>query len=82
MQRYGAVGMLFLVPWLSLAKDSPNSSEGGVIQMKSEQKSSDDETSIFSSTKATIASAPWKGFVQSKGVWAMFLAHAANNWGL
>ena len=32
--------------------------------------------------KQILLSAPWKEFKESRGVWAMFLAHAANNWGL
>jgi hypothetical protein len=40
------------------------------------------EKSALEMARTVIAPAPWKGFAQSKGVWAMFLAHAANNWGL
>ena len=32
--------------------------------------------------KHLLQSAPWNGFVSSKGVWAMTLAHAAKNWEL
>jgi ACS family sodium-dependent inorganic phosphate cotransporter len=78
---YGGVGFLFLIPWLSLSKDSPTTSDISMEQPKftSEQPT---EKSALETARTVIASAPWKGFAQSKGVWAMFLAHAANNWGL
>ena len=88
---YGGAGLLFLVPWLVLARDSPgvaiegtNSKVDKVIirddlakdsPLASIQKNLDDAKQIF-------LSAPWKDFKESRGVWAMFLAHAANNWGL
>jgi ACS family sodium-dependent inorganic phosphate cotransporter len=78
---YGGAGVLYLVPWLLLAQDSPS------MEVKSPKKSRLDESETsfgmtLSNAKETIAAAPWKAFVSSKGVWAMFLAHAANNWGL
>jgi ACS family sodium-dependent inorganic phosphate cotransporter len=36
----------------------------------------------FDGVKSLLQSAPWKGFVSSKGAWAMTLAHAAKNWEL
>lgn len=78
---YGCIGLLFLIPWLSLSKDSPATVE---VSLAPTKVSSDQqpESSPFETARTVIASAPWKEFAQSKGVWAMFLAHAANNWGL
>jgi MFS family permease len=76
------VGLLFLVPWLIFAKNSPNESSEKAVMTKAKLESESAEVSTFDSAKTVVASAPWKEFARSKGVWAMFLAHAANNWGL
>jgi MFS family permease len=80
---YGGAGLLCLIPWLALAKDSPESIQP---QIEATKISSEDMTKNpslpFEDAKNILASAPWKDFAKSKGVWAMFLAHAANNWGL
>ena len=83
---YGGAGLLFLVPWLTLAKDSPippteeNTRED--IKKISQNPSLTALQKNFDDAKQTLLSAPWKDFRESRGVWAMFLAHAANNWGL
>jgi len=91
---YGGAGILFLVPWLVLAKDSPalpiqNIETGKDNEDVTIDDSNKDEFSIltsvgnnFDDAKQIFLSAPWKEFRESRGVWAMFLAHAANNWGL
>lgn len=94
---YGGLGFLFLIPWLSLARDSPQYLLNGNVMSFLDANDDDDtsktnynekfeieasSTSTFETAKQIVASAPWKEFVKSKGVWAMFLAHAANNWGL
>lgn len=82
---YGGAGFLFLIPWLALAKDSPES----LVEPKTEstkicvaEKMTNDSSSAFENAKNILTSAPWTDFMKSRGVWAMFLAHAANNWGL
>ncbi|GAX10422.1 MFS transporter, ACS family, solute carrier family 17 (sodium-dependent inorganic phosphate cotransporter), other [Fistulifera solaris] len=65
---YGSGSLLLLLPWLFLAKDSPTTSKEG-----NDFYSNDDQLSI--------KDAPWKEIIQSKGAWAMFLAHSAKNWG-
>lgn len=65
---YGSGSLLLLVPWLFLAKDSPGTNE-------------EKPTSKMSENQFKIREAPWKEMVQSKGAWAMFLAHSAKNWG-
>ena len=82
---YGGAGLLFLIPWLVLARDSPTSqkncdTKAGVAAKDLALFSS--ETSLLEQAKAYVASAPWQDFLKSKGVWGMFLAHAACNWGL
>lgn len=97
---YGGAGLLFLVPWLTLAKDSPetafeitesnndNYNPKDVLLVDSSNEGqrqpslADSVRENFDGAKQILFSAPWKDFKASKGVWAMFFAHAANNWGL
>jgi ACS family sodium-dependent inorganic phosphate cotransporter len=85
---YGGVGLLFLLPWLTLAKDSPDSvientnSKDIVIDDLTEDTPTLSIVQNFDNAKQLLLAAPWKEFKESRGVWAMFLAHAANNWGL
>jgi ACS family sodium-dependent inorganic phosphate cotransporter len=85
---YGGAGLLFLVPWLALAKDSPISAtinqdnKDMIIDDFTEDSFSISIRKNFDDVKQILMSAPWKDFKQSRGVWAMFFAHAANNWGL
>lgn len=88
---YGGAGLLFLVPWLMLAKDSPAAIPStGIETTRNNNKmiigGSNKEFNFFSDNidqaKQILQAAPWKEFTQSRGVLAMFLAHAANNWGL
>jgi MFS family permease len=80
---YGAAGLLFFVPWTVFARDAPAQLPTDFQTAKPEsvnQRVVVDGT--LSGVWDLLRSAPWRGFVTSKGVWAMFLAHAANNWGL
>jgi ACS family sodium-dependent inorganic phosphate cotransporter len=83
---YGSAGLLFLVPWLTLSQDSPNKSMKANNKDASTflkwQSSANDIGSAVKTAKSVLLSAPWQGFARSKATWAMFLAHAANNWGL
>eukprot|EP00980_Cylindrotheca_fusiformis_P018818 scaffold6276_cov138-Cylindrotheca_fusiformis.AAC.5 len=79
---YGGIGLLFLIPWLSLAADSPTLKLTSSMEASTLSSNEPIEKPSLEGAKKVIASAPWKEFAQSKGVWAMFLAHAANNWGL
>lgn len=63
---YGGGSLLLLLPWLFLAKDSPVAKD----------VASDSNMNEF-----TVRDAPWRQMLQSKGAWAMFLAHSARNWG-
>ena len=85
---YGGAGLLFLVPWLILAKDSPteelepnNTRENKVDDFAQDAPFASIQKNL-DEAKQILLSAPWKEFKESRGVWAMFLAHAANNWGL
>jgi ACS family sodium-dependent inorganic phosphate cotransporter len=85
---YGGAGLLFLVPFVILARDSPTAlvATGRVQEgtQKGELYETDtsDDAPILDSAKAILSSAPWRQFATSKATWAMFLAHAASNWGL
>ena len=88
---YGAVGALWLLPWAAFSKDSPDIDEQEddvIINMKNAAVSTTlDETEETSSSTlddaiAVVKDAPWSTFTKSKAVWAMIVAHAANNWGL
>ena len=38
-------------------------------------------TTIGVNTRDTLASVPWKSMLMSKPVWAIIVAHFAENWG-
>ena len=78
---YGGAGVLYLVPWLLFAQDSPYM-VAETTETNEFDKAEDSFANALADAKEALAAAPWGGFVSSKGVWAMFLAHAANNWGL
>ncbi len=78
---YGCAGLLYLVPWLLLAKDRPSPIKSNEAMLNDDDLKASLGTALADG-KQVLMSAPWGGFVSSKGVWAMFLAHAANNWGL
>ena len=79
---YGAVGLMALVPWLLLAKDSPS--------VAAATSANENKSSIVSKTSDTqwkdallsYKEAPWRQILQSKGCWGILLAHAAKNYGL
>lgn len=82
---YGWLGLLLLGPWLWLAKDSPTIPIIEASSSSSRPSSSIIVTPTKSSLDEALQSfkdAPWKDFVESKGAWAMLLAHSARNWGL
>jgi predicted MFS family arabinose efflux permease len=87
---YGGAGLLFLVPFLVLAKDSPTTrdipggQQGTPCQRKGEMygNAKSDDLPLFGDVRAVLSSAPWRQFATSKATWAMLLAHAASNWGL
>lgn len=80
---YGAIGLLWLVPWLVLSKDAP---ELAPLSQPSKQPEQELESKSmgesFQEAVDGMKAAPWKDFAQSPAVWSMTLAHAANNWGL
>ena len=81
---YGTCGILLLIPWLLFAKDQPVTTS---TDTTTSATSSDDDTPFTTTTSwddalASYQNAPWKEFIQSKGVWGMLLAHCAKNWGL
>ena len=85
---YGGAGLVFLIPWLALAKDAPAVPEEEAFEIPKIMKQTavmeelSPSISPLQQGKDMITAAPWKEFAQSKGVWGMFFAHAANNWGL
>lgn len=84
---YGGAGLLFLVPFVILARDSPTAFVHGRDQEDTQEgklygNEISDDVPPLESAKAILISAPWREFATSKATWAMFLAHAASNWGL
>jgi ACS family sodium-dependent inorganic phosphate cotransporter len=95
---YGGVGLIALIPWLLFAQDAPSSKQSGLPtdQMGSlplPSLASTDAKSTASLTEKTITErfqestqvfrdAPFRGFFESPGVWAMLLAHCSKNWSL
>ena len=79
---YGTCGILILFPWLLFAKDQPTTTATTTTT-----NSDDDDSTVamaisWDEALASYRNAPWKEFIQSKGVWGMLLAHSAKNWGL
>jgi len=94
---YGLVGLGLLVPWMLWAKDEPNNSQGTtsvavkgsnsvtallVASSTSEHSSSNQLVLAINEAYGTLQEVPWQQFAQSKGTWAVVLAHCAKNWGL
>ena len=79
---YGGAGILYLVPWMFYARDTPAPIPTDFEANETEATTRPNPDGTLPSALLTLTSAPWQGIVSSKGVWAMFLAHAANNWGL
>jgi MFS transporter, ACS family, solute carrier family 17 (sodium-dependent inorganic phosphate cotransporter), other len=80
---YGTFGILLLIPWLLFAKDEPSTP----VTVSASASNNDSDTTVAVSTSwdealESYRNAPWKEFIQSKGVWGMLLAHCAKNWGL
>lgn len=77
---YGGLGLLTLIPWLAFAQDAPSKAmeNGKPTETQLEQSF----TEKLEDAMDVIRQAPVKDFFQSKGVWAMLLAHSAKNWGL
>lgn len=76
---YGVIGMLITLPWLLLAKDEPTLivTDSSVENIKSIKNLPSWKDSLKS-----FQQAPWKDFLQSKGVWGILLAHSAKNYAL
>lgn len=86
---YGTVGLLLLIPWLTLAKDAPtlilsDSDKGIDSKRKLEVTSNTDvqEKSSWEDSLQAFTEAPLRDFARSKGAWGMLLAHSAKNNGL
>lgn len=82
---YGAAGLVILVPWLVLARDSPllkADQQPFNFQNNSPSKLNvNDAVNVVGSYKEDDG-APWGVILRSRGAWAMLLAHCARNWGL
>jgi MFS transporter, ACS family, solute carrier family 17 (sodium-dependent inorganic phosphate cotransporter), other len=85
---YGTFGVGLLLPWLVFAKDSPKpllppqAADATTIRVLG--KASEDKSNgvTWETSTRIFRDAPWGRFFQSKGVWAMLLAHCSKNWGL
>jgi len=79
---YGAIGLLWLVPWLAFSRDAPALER---LPQRELQQTEVEGKSIGESFQEAVdgfKGAPWSDFAKSPAVWSMTLAHAANNWGL
>mmetsp|Transcript_25077 Transcript_25077/g.32552 ORF Transcript_25077/g.32552 Transcript_25077/m.32552 type:complete len:586 (-) Transcript_25077:241-1998(-) len=81
---YGAFGFVWLLFWLPLSNDDPpykiveiQSAED--MKFEEQMKKSKEETK---GPLETLSDIPWGGFVKSKEVVALAVAHMAQNWGL
>lgn len=87
-QIYGGIGLIWLIPWMLLAKDAPDSSLINVDAISEDlpqsplSETSSQVSSSLQSTIETVQSAPIRDIVSSRGVQAILIAQAANNWGM
>jgi len=72
---YGTIGLMAVVPWLVIAKDSPN----GLSEHEIGQKEGD---ASIQDVLRNLRAAPWDDMLRSTGVQAIILSHAASHWGL
>ena len=80
---YGLFGMMWLLPWLAFVKDSPKeSSNTDRLKNANIDVVGISEPSALEKIVNSIKNVPYKEIFSSKGVQAMTIAHAANNWGL
>ena len=72
----GSVGLIWCFAWWWVVRDSP----------EEDRKITDAEleylrTAIGVSSQESLMSPPWKAMMTSKAVWAIIIAHFAENWG-
>lgn len=86
---YGMIGAIWLIPWIIFSQDRPEhliEQHSASNSQYSTQKFNEIEGTAFveswKNALTVINDAPWSTFFKSKAVWAMTIAHAANNWGL
>lgn len=91
---YGTLGFLWLLPWLLFVPQANGYNNGNRTMLLLNSNiglggttsigdvPSSDANLKFSNRATTIMNAPFKDMVTSRGVIAMTIAHAANNWGL
>lgn len=79
---YGAIGILWLVPWLAFSRDAPPAAESIKLKQPEQELKQKSIGETFQEAMSGFTDAPWSDFAKSPAVWSMTLAHAANNWGL
>eukprot|EP00095_Tigriopus_kingsejongensis_P003697 maker-scaffold1581_size34907-snap-gene-0.7 protein:Tk03697 transcript:maker-scaffold1581_size34907-snap-gene-0.7-mRNA-1 annotation:"vesicular glutamate transporter -like" len=73
---FGLIGLAWCLAWYLVVKDSP----------EEDRKISDQEleylrTAIGVTSQESMMSPPWKEMMTSRAVWAIIIAHFAENWG-
>ncbi len=73
---FGGLGVAWCVAWWWVVRDSP----------EEDRKITDEEleylrTAIGVSTQESLMTPPWKKMLTSRPVWAIIIAHFAENWG-
>ncbi len=86
---YGMIGAVWLIPWVIFSQDRPEHliEQNSTLHSQYPTKKLNEIEGIdfaesWKNTLTVIKDAPWSTFSKSKAVWAMTIAHAANNWGL
>ena len=79
---YGAIGLVWLVPWLVFSRDAPPILESFELKQPEQELLPKTIGETFEEAMNGFKDAPWSDFAKSPAVWSMTLAHAANNWGL
>ena len=73
---FGCLGLVWCVSWTLIVQDSPEE-DRNITEQELEYL----RTAIGVSNEETAMATPWKAMMKSKAVWAIIVAHFAENWG-
>ena len=73
---FGVLGLIWCVSWAMVVKDSPEE-DRNITDQELEYL----RTAIGVTSEESTMATPWSAMMTSKAVWAIIVAHFAENWG-